>query len=211
MDSRSAHVSCDSLPHSSQLRRWSSVLNQVILAPTTQQCPPAPAQKYSVTGNVDSVIEAIPSTMDLFSVGASVGAIIQLSNDVFSACAAYVGNFQDAPNELRDVMIEAGNVKSVMAVAQVLIDSRVDEHTVAPFPHLSGERGPIKECERVLAQLIECFPLAERVVDGRKRRLGPLLLDRLEWPRRRSTVDKLLSRLKQLRSNISLALSTETS
>lgn len=146
--------------------------------------------------------------MDPLSVTASVIAIVQLSQQVFAACSEYVSNFQDAPSDLRSIMIEVGSVKTVMEVARVLMSTRSAEGKSALFEHLGGQAGAFGECQRVLFELRACVPTAERITHGRR---APLSLERLAWPLRQTKARKLLCQLERLKATISLALITQTS
>lgn len=69
--------------------------------------------------------------MDPVSLTASIIAMIQIAGSTISICKEYITTVKDAPRDLRSIMIEVGNVKSILEVLESLIQS----HEKRRFKH----------------------------------------------------------------------------
>jgi hypothetical protein len=57
--------------------------------------------------------------MEPLSLTASIIAIIEISKTIASICVAYISNYQDAPKDLRNIIIEVGAIKCVVEVIRL--------------------------------------------------------------------------------------------
>jgi hypothetical protein len=127
-------------------------------------------------------------------------------------CRGYVSSVQDAPNDMRIIIIEVGSVKCVVELLQDLNAHNSTGHGdgFIILQKLEGPDGPIEGCLQTLKELSSLLPEpAEAPPDG-KRRKKSLSLASLMWPFKEGKARKLLERLGRHKATISLALTAET-
>jgi len=148
--------------------------------------------------------------MDPLSATGSVVAIIQLATKIVSVCTDYVRDVQDAPKDLRNIIIEVGSVNCILEVIELLNSQATSFGDSAILRQLKALDGPLKECEQTLFHLDSLFPaVVEHSTGGKRRRiLHPLT--RLAWPLKAPRARELLSKIGWLKATISLSLTTET-
>jgi hypothetical protein len=113
--------------------------------------------------------------MDPLSATSSVIAVIQLATKIISICQDYVANVQDAPTDLRNIIIEVGSVNCVFGVIKLLepptglgCDSMI-------LTQLKAPGGPLKACEQALSDLDMLIPPPkERSANGKRAKFHPL-------------------------------------
>ena len=146
---------------------------------------------------------------EAIAVGASVIAIIQITDRVIGLCKFYIETARDAPSDLRVILIETSALKTILENLNFL--SACDSSVLAATGSLSGEDGPIKGCLRTAAELENLFPTDEAQTTGwkrsKRRKLGSILTA-LAWPLKESRARKLLDEMMRYKTTISLALTT---
>ena len=148
--------------------------------------------------------------MDPLSLTASVIAIIQLADRIISVCKEYVTTVKDAPNDLRVIIIEAGSVKCVLELLELLIPRGDNDNISVILEKLRTSHGPIEGCKQALTALDSLFPVeVECLARGKRRKILRSLKD-LAWPFKEGKARRLLGDIGRHKATISLALTTET-
>jgi hypothetical protein len=151
------------------------------------------------------------STMDPLSAVANVFAVIQIADRIVALCKAYITGVNDAPFDLRTILIEVGSLKCVLEVVKLLDGSCEAESTGNSVAILEKLRGPLDGCKEAMKSLEALFPSqTESPVSGKRQRLA-LSLASLAWPFKRDKAFKLLEEIGRHKSTISLGLTTEAS
>ena len=148
---------------------------------------------------------------EVIAVGASVIAIVQIADRIIGLCKFYIETIQDAPSDLRLILIEISALKTIIENLKFL--TACDGTLSATTRGISGADGPIEGCRRAVAELEELFPSdASRTVrqqNSKRRRLNSLLTA-LAWPLKESKARKLLDKMASYKATISLALTTKS-
>ena len=149
--------------------------------------------------------------MEPFSLAASVITVIQPSGGVISLCKWYVTSVEDAPKDLRTIMMEAGSVKSVVANLEFFMSTWATSDMFDMLRGLEGPEGPIEGCRKALMALEKMFPpgVACNATDT-KRRATTISYAKLAWPFKEEKAWKTLDDIVLCKATISLALTTDT-
>ena len=117
--------------------------------------------------------------MDPLSAAASVIAVVQIADRIVALCKAYITGVNDAPMELRAILIEVGSVKCVLEVLELLDPAQKLGEGVELLRKLQM---PIEGCREALKSLEELFPpQSTSLVNGKRQRIA-LSLMTLAWP-----------------------------
>jgi hypothetical protein len=147
--------------------------------------------------------------MDPLSITSGVIAVIQLATQIISVCQDYITNVQDAPTDLRSIIIEVGSINSVLGVIKLLESQTCHGRDSMILTQLKAPNGELSACEQTLLDLDALIPpLIGHSTNGKPYKIAPL--DRLAWPLKVSKARKLLEKIGQLKSTISLALTVDT-
>jgi Fungal N-terminal domain of STAND proteins len=147
--------------------------------------------------------------MDPLSITSGVIAVIQLATQIISVCQDYITNVQDAPTDLRNIIIEVGSINSVLGVIKLLESQTCHGRDSMILTQLKAPNGALSACEQTLLDLDALIPpLIGHSTNGKRYKIAPL--DRLAWPLKVSKARKLLEKIGQLKSTISLALTVDT-
>lgn len=159
----------------------------------------------------DEIGTLFGSTMDPFSLAASVITVIQLSERVISLCKWYVTSMKGAPKDLRTIMMEAGSVKSVLTNLEFFMSTWATSDMLDILRGLEGPEGPIEGCRKALVALEKMFPsgVACNTTDT-KRRATTISYAKLAWPFKEEKARKILGDIVRYKATISLALTTDT-
>ncbi|KAK2008237.1 hypothetical protein LZ32DRAFT_609590 [Colletotrichum eremochloae] len=148
---------------------------------------------------------------DPFSLAASVFATIQIADRLVSLCKHYIESVQDAPSDLRIILIEISAVKMILENVKFLLDCEKEKSTM--FDALSGPSGPIEGCRIAADELLGLLPSNQAQGKGRdksKRRRVQVTIETLAWPLKETKARKLLEDIARHKDTISFALSTDT-
>ena len=147
--------------------------------------------------------------MEALGAVASVIAVVQIAESVIKLCKVYITGVQDAPTELRAILIEVGSVKCVLETLQ-LLGSSAGSNSVELLKALEGLNGPVEECGEALKALEALFPVPSRSLAKGKWQMAALTLETLAWPFKRGKAQKLLEEIGRHKATISLCLMTES-
>ncbi|KAH6970524.1 hypothetical protein BKA56DRAFT_678507 [Ilyonectria sp. MPI-CAGE-AT-0026] len=154
--------------------------------------------------------------MEALGVAASIIAVVQVSKQVIDMCTKYIEGVQDAPKDLRHILIEVSALKGLFEPLKVLVG--FDEDTAVLDTQLSA---PVKGCHKAVQELDSMLGSAEvyRVATGgqdedqgggsrgKRRRLANLKIQ-LAWPLKQERAKRLLDLLSAYKSTINLILSS---
>ena len=148
--------------------------------------------------------------MDVLSAVSSVVAVVQIADRVISLCKTYLTGVQDAPIDLRAILIEVGSVKCVLETLDLLASSQNNNDALVVLQSLNKRPdGPLEGCREALKGLEALFPpQAQSPVQGKRQRIA-LSLASLAWPFKRDRACKLLDEIARHKATISLGLTTE--
>ena len=151
------------------------------------------------------------SGIEVIAVGASVIAIIQITDRIIGLCKFYIETARDAPSDLRVILLETSALKTIFENLQFLM--ACSSEVSATVRSLAGHNGPLKGCSRSISELEKLFP--SDCVQGMgksrgKRRKVKVTLAALAWPLKESKAKKLLDEIMRYKMTISLALTTES-
>ena len=145
------------------------------------------------------------------AIGASVIAILQLTDRIIGACKFFIGSTHDAPSGVRAILLEVSALKSVLDNFNFLTGCNSASTTM--ISTLSKADGPIQGCLQSLQELESLFPPDSVPSEGQghsKRRKIKSTLTTLAWPLKETKAKKLLDDVMRYKSTITLALTTES-
>ncbi|KAK4184425.1 hypothetical protein QBC35DRAFT_58000 [Podospora australis] len=145
--------------------------------------------------------------MEALGVAASIIAVVQISSQVISLCAKYIESVEDAPKDLRHILIEVSALKGLFEPLKILVG--FDTETAVLEAQLSA---PVDGCLNVVQQLDALIRLPATICDddqprGKRRRLANLKIQ-LAWPLKQERAKRLLDLLSVYKSTINLLLSS---
>jgi hypothetical protein len=145
---------------------------------------------------------------EVIALGASIIAVIQISDRVIGLTKQYIETVQDAPRDLHAIRIETSTLKAVFESLNFFHDS--ENNLSNNLQALGGQNGPLEGCRRSLFNLERLLgPDVDTTVQG-KRRMIQATLTSLAWPLKESKARKLLDEVVRYKTTISLALSSES-
>lgn len=146
------------------------------------------------------------------AIGASVIAVIQISERIIKLYKFYIETVQDAPSDLQLILIECSTLKAIFENLNFL-SSYNDGLSSSIETTLSGEDGPIKGCQRSITKLEKLFgsnstqPVGPNQPNKRKVKA---MLATLAWPLKQTKAKKLLDQIKNYKTTVTLALTTQS-
>ena len=148
---------------------------------------------------------------EAIAVGASVIAIIQITDRIIGLCKFYIELTQDALSHLRAILIEISALKTIFDNLKFL--TGFDGPCSTTAKSLCGADGPIDGCLRSMIELEKLLPsdsvhLKERG-RSKKERLRSTMAS-LAWPLKEKKAQKLLEEITHYKSTITLALTTDS-
>jgi hypothetical protein len=149
------------------------------------------------------------SGIEALGVGASVVAIIQITDRIVGFCKFFLESLQDAPSDLRVLLIEISTLRTILENLRFLNGS--GHNRAAIENSLSGKDGPLDGCQRAVSELEKLLPLElmKRKAKGKKK-MGTLTLAALAWPMREKQAKKLIDEILNYKVTIALALTTSS-
>ena len=148
---------------------------------------------------------------EVIAVGASVIAIIQVTDRIIALCKFYIETVRDAPSALRVILIETSTLKTIFENLNFL--TACNSGVSKTVSTLSGEYGPIEGCRRSITELEKLFPSDCIQTTGQarsKKRKVKATLVALAWPMKENKARKLLDEIVRYKTTITLALTTES-
>jgi hypothetical protein len=148
---------------------------------------------------------------EAIAVGASVIAIIQITDRIVGMCKFYIETARDAPADLRVILLETSMLKTIFENLNFLTACNSGVSTTVST--LSGEDGPVEGCRRSVTELEKLFPSDCIQTTGqsrsKKRKVKPMLAA-LAWPLKENKARKLLDEIMRYKTTITLAITTES-
>ena len=148
---------------------------------------------------------------EVLGIGASVIAIIQITDRIVGLCKHYITTVKDAPSDLRFILLETSALKNIFENLDFLTGCDCGVSNIVSG--LAGVDGPIEGCLKSVTQLEKLFP-SDRMQDARKNRSKKqkvkATLAALAWPLKETKARKLLDEISRYKTTITLAITTES-
>ena len=149
---------------------------------------------------------------EVIAVGASVIAIIQITDRIIGLCKFYGETLNDVPRDLRIISVEITALKGVVQILQHPGD--LDGSNEKPNTEFEGLAGLLQRCHQTVAQLERVFPSEHaKAVAGpansKKRKLNAVK-ETLAWSFKAGKAQKLLDEMMRYKSSISLGLTAHS-
>jgi len=141
--------------------------------------------------------------MDPLSFSASLIAIITLANQIITRGRAWASAVREASNDLINILIEVGSVKSVLETLQLRLKLEPLSQKVESL------QGPMEGCERVMRDLLMLLPVQTKLTGKKKRGEHTAAYAALTWPFKQGKARKLLEDLARFKDTIHLAVITD--
>ena len=148
---------------------------------------------------------------EVLGIGASVIAIVQITDRIIGLCKFYIGTVNDAPSDLRLIFLEISALKTIFDNLNFL--TTYDSGMSNFVSSLAGADGPIEGCHRSVTKLEQLFPSDWTQKTGQyqsKKRKAKATLTALAWPLKEGKARKLLDEISRYKTTITLALTTES-
>jgi hypothetical protein len=145
---------------------------------------------------------------EAIALGASIFAVIQISDRIIGLIKQYIETAKDAPRDLHTIRIETSTLKAIFESLKFLLDS--ENPPSDNLQSLDRQNGPVEGCRRSLSDLERLLsPGIDTTVLGKRRKIKATLSG-LAWPLKEGRARKLLDDVLQYKTTISLALSSES-
>ena len=148
---------------------------------------------------------------EVLAIGASVTAIIQITDRIVGLCKFYIETVNDAPSDLRLIFLETSALKTIFESLNFL--TACDSGVSNIVSGLASVDGPIEGCLKSVIQLEKLFPLKWIQITEQhrsKKRKVKATLAALTWPLKEGKARKLLDEISRYKTTITLALSIES-
>jgi hypothetical protein len=144
---------------------------------------------------------------EIIALGASIIAVIQISERIIGLTKNYIEAVHDAPRDLHVIRIEVSTLKAVFESLKLLQDS---DYTLSNNLQKLGEKdGAVEGCRRAVLELGKLLdPTRQSTNNGNRRRIQATLSS-LAWPFKESKAKKLLDEISRYKITITLSLSAE--
>lgn len=136
----------------------------------------------------------------------SVIAIVQISDQILSACYQYYNTAKDADSDIRNVISGVSSLKCIMEQLRILL--KTYEKT-ARIPHSTFLDEAICLCEEALEKLGTKLGM-EFGTNVRNKRVVVSFTKKLQWPWKKRDVDKILNVIETHQKTFITALSGDT-
>ncbi|KAF2092965.1 hypothetical protein NA57DRAFT_10921, partial [Rhizodiscina lignyota] len=140
--------------------------------------------------------------MEAIAIGASIIAFIQITESVIKVCKYYISTCEDAPSDIRGILVELSSLKAVLENLEFLSTSH--KEPAKPLQELKRPNGVLDECLHCVGEL-EGLLHTEQTEGLRRKRQK--LQQALAWPLKEQKARKLLARISNYKSMITLAIS----
>ena len=148
---------------------------------------------------------------EVLAIGASVVAIVQITDRIVGLCKFYIETVSDAPSDLRLIFLEISALKTIFDNLNFLTE--YDSGISNIVCNLASADGPIEGCLKSVTQLERLFPSNWIQNTGQhqsKNRKVKATLTALAWPLKEGKARKLLDEISRYKTTITLVLTTES-
>ena len=148
---------------------------------------------------------------EAIALGASIIAIIQITDRIVDLCKFYIETVQDAPSDLRVILMETSMLKTILENLKFLTTCNDGLSTIPST--LSSAGDPIEGCLKSVTELEKLFPsnyVQSAGQNGLKERKLRATVAALAWPLKASKAKKLLDEIMRYKTTITLALTAES-
>jgi hypothetical protein len=138
-------------------------------------------------------------------------AVIQIADRLIGLCKFYVKTVNDAPADLRAILVEISILKTILESLQFLVAANCSQSAI--FDRLSVPDSPIEHCHELLLELEKLFPSGiDYTADSNRSKRRRVNVDRvaLAWPLKKAKAYKLLDDIVRCKTTINIALTTES-
>ncbi len=149
--------------------------------------------------------DACRPKMDPVSAAANIIAIIHAANRLIVLCQKFLATVKDAPGELRLILIEVSTLWAILNQLELLVSCSSNAPVLSA---LGRDHGPIMGCRRVLTELENLLPPESILATESKRKA---LVTAFGWLLKEHKAKGLLDELREHKSTIALALTTDSS
>ncbi|KAK4156157.1 hypothetical protein C8A00DRAFT_41316 [Chaetomidium leptoderma] len=141
------------------------------------------------------VPDGVLRSMDPVSAAANIIAIIHGANRLIALCKRFLEVMRDAPGDLRLILVEVSTLKAILDDLHFLVSCN---HGPTILDTLTHDQGAIEGCRKVVSELEDLLPPECLLATDSKRKAE-------------SKAKALLEELRQYKSTIALALTTDSS
>ncbi|KAK4231120.1 hypothetical protein QBC38DRAFT_258954 [Podospora fimiseda] len=145
--------------------------------------------------------------MDPLSLGASIIAIIQISDHVIKACKLIIEAARDAPSDLRLILVEISTLRAVLDNLEFLASCNLGPPNASNFETLKGS---ILGCRQAMTELQKMLPVTVGSSPESKQSKPKMIMSALAWPMKQAKAMKLLDEITKYKNTMTLAMTTET-
>lgn len=148
---------------------------------------------------------------EILGLAASIFAVVQVADRVISLCKHYIECVQDAPSDLRTILVETSTLKAILENIEFLI--QCDNGQSAIFDSLSGTSGPIQGCHEAMKSLEALFSTGNAPSQGSTSSMkdrARTAVANLTWPLKESKARKLMEDVARYKGTLVLALTADS-
>ena len=139
------------------------------------------------------------------AVAASVIAVIQISEQVITACIQYYRTAKDAKADIQAVINVVGGLKTTLENLKMILDETEEDE----LPHLKSLDKPLEACCGAIDRLAQKLGVnVDRNTDTEK--LKFTFTKRIMWPWKEKEVNKVLETIERHKSTFILAVAGDT-
>lgn len=142
--------------------------------------------------------------MDPLSAAANIIAIVHAANRLIALCRRFLEVVRDAPGELRLILVEVSTLRAILENLHFLVSCN---RGPSALDTLASDHGPIEGCRKTISELEGLLPPETLLGTDSKRKA---LLTALTWLLKESKAKTLLEELRDYKSTINLALTTDS-
>lgn len=142
--------------------------------------------------------------MDPVSLTANIVAILHVANRVITLCKKFLEAVRDAPCDIRLILVEVSTLRAILDNLHFLVS---EGHGPPTLSALTRDHGPIKGCQKAIAELESLLPPESVFATDSKRNA---LLAAVKWTMKDAKARALLDELREYKITINLALTTDS-
>jgi hypothetical protein len=144
------------------------------------------------------------------SLASNIFDIIQATDRVIDLSKYYLKAVENAPSDLRLILVEISSVRSILQNLQFL--SSCDVVSAMSLEKLGISGGPIDGCRKAITELEKLLPPESStcLTETFRRRRVETVWTVLKWPLKEKKAKILLEEISEYKATINLALTAET-
>lgn len=146
------------------------------------------------------------SRVSNLAVGGGLLAIVQIADKLISTCKDFIESVEDAPRDLKLILIEISTTKAMVESLQYLADA--DSQTSATLQLL--DKGLVEGCLHALKELEQLIGGNVQHNENGRRAMVSLTFARLKWPLNEKKARELVGQLVRFKGAITSILSSES-